>query len=61
MNINVTLTEADIKRLILRELKELTGIPDLKESDVSIKVKSKQNYKSEWEEAAFKAEIDRIV
>lgn len=55
MNIKIELTEEDLKKLIVQELREKLN-HDVKIADISILVKSKQNYKSEWEVAAFRAE-----
>jgi hypothetical protein len=53
--INIELDEKLLRQLVINHLREQLGSISLKEEDVSIQVKSKQNYKSEWEEAAFKA------
>ena len=54
--INISITEDDLKKLIVDHLSEKLNIP-VETSDVKILVKSKQNYKSEWEDAHFKAEF----
>lgn len=57
MNVTIEITETDLKKMIVDRLnKEVPGA-DVKETDVRIEVKSKQNYKSEWESAAFRASI----
>ncbi len=60
--------KAEIDELILRELalkhlqQQLGELGDnLNASDVTIEVKSKQNYRSEWETAAFRATVDRSI
>lgn len=54
MKINFEIDEKTLKKLIQEHFEEKTGqmIP---EDKIVIKVKSKQNYRSEWEIAAFKA------
>ena len=54
MQINIELTEQDLKDLIQQKIESLVNTP-IEKHKISIQVKSKQNYKSEWEEAAFKA------
>lgn len=54
MRINIEINENDLKKLILDYIEnKVDHNVDL--NRVSILVKSKQNYKSEWELAAFKA------
>jgi prolyl-tRNA editing enzyme YbaK/EbsC (Cys-tRNA(Pro) deacylase) len=56
VNISVELTEHDIKRLICEEIAKKTNIEvETVHNTVLIQVKSKQNFKSEWEEASIKA------
>lgn len=54
MNLGVELTEKDIKQLIKSYL-EIQLNREIDDSEISIEVKSKQNYKSEWESAQFRA------
>jgi hypothetical protein len=59
MNITVEITEQDLKRLILAELRQTMPEAEIAETDVTIEVKSKQNYRSEWEQAAFRATVKK--
>lgn len=54
MTINVDINEQAVRELIADYLTEKTGQP-CNPSKVKIEVKSKQNYKSEWEAANFRA------
>ena len=54
MKIQVELSESDLKRLIMEEIHRRLG-DAFDEAKVVIEVKSKQNYKSEWEAAHFRA------
>lgn len=54
MIVNIELNEADLKRLVAAEIAERTG-QEISQDDIELKVKSKQNYKAEWENAAFRA------
>lgn len=58
MKIHIELSEKDIKELIYQHLINVVDI-NLKKDLVRIEVKSKQNYKSEWEEASFRATYER--
>lgn len=58
MNIQVELGEEDLKKLVVKALSEIMNY-EIKPSDITIEVKSKQNYKSEWEVAAFRARINK--
>jgi len=56
MNINIVLSEEDLKKLVVKELSDKLNC-NIDIGVVKIEVKSKQNYKSEWEPAAFRATI----
>lgn len=56
LTINIEIDEKELRKLVKEHLQRLLGDMNLDESCVHIYVKSKQNYKSEWEEAAFKAQ-----
>lgn len=59
MKIKIELTEHDLKRIIANEiLQKLGDLNKFNEANIKILVKSKQNYKSEWEIANFKAEYE---
>ena len=55
MKIRIEIDEAALKRIIMKELRDSLGDVRLDEKKVQIEVKSKQNYKSEWDPAAFRA------
>jgi hypothetical protein len=59
VKINLELTEIELKEIVLAKFQEMLGEIPLKKEDVHIQVKSKQNYKSEWEEASFRAIVNR--
>jgi hypothetical protein len=61
MIINVELSEVELRRLVLARLQELMPDAGLTEKDVDIQVKSKQNYRAEWETAAFRARITKLA
>lgn len=58
--LNLSYTEHDLIRLIIDDISNKTNVV-LNERDVMIMVKSSQNYKSEWEKAAFKAEAHVLI
>lgn len=54
MQIRIKIEEADLKGLVAQLISEKTGaIVD--PENVKIEVKSKQNYRSKWEESNFRA------
>lgn len=58
MTIKIELSESDLKRLIVEHLESQLGSVKLQQEFVIIETKSKQNYKSEWESAAFRARYE---
>ena len=56
MKIEIELTEEDLKQLVLEHLTSLLN-KTIKIEDVIIETKSKQNYKSEWESASYRARV----
>lgn len=55
--IRIEVDALGLKALVLEHVRRLTNDQDVELSDVSIQTKSKQNYKSEWEEADFRASV----
>lgn len=60
MILNIELNEDDLRKLVVEKLSKETNL-DLSVKDVVIEVKSKQNYKAEWESASFRARIHKIA
>ena len=56
MIINIKIRSTEVKKLIFAHLKDVLGesFSDQQINNVKIEVKSKQNYRSEWEEADFR-------
>lgn len=55
MTITIEITEQDLKKLVTDEIQRLAGDVPVNQKDIKIETKSRQNYKSEWESAAFRA------
>ena len=60
MKIRIELDEQTIKGLVIRYLKEQLGDLPLDATCLDIQVKSKQNYKSEWEESAHRVVYEKF-
>lgn len=60
MDIQVVLSESDVRRLIKDEVERLTG-QSVAVAEIKIEVKSKHNFRSEWETANFRAEYRRFT
>lgn len=58
MNIEIVLTELDLKALVIAELTRRLGEIPLEPKDVKIEVKSSQNYRADWEVAHFRAKVN---
>ena len=56
--IEIEIDEADLRSLIKKYLEEKLNFV-FKDEEIKIEVKSKQNYKSEWEVAQFRARITK--
>lgn len=55
--LSVELTEEDLKRLVALEVSRISG-QDCRPEHIKIEVKSKNNYRAEWETAAFRARYE---
>jgi len=55
MKVKIEIDERELRKLVLDHIGLRLGEVPLDKNRVHIRVKSKQNYKSEWEEAAFMA------
>jgi len=51
----IEISEKELRDLVDEHLRRKLGSCVFDEKNVVIEVKSKQNYKSEWEQAAFRA------
>jgi hypothetical protein len=60
MRIQIEIGEDDLKRLIVDSLSDELQT-QIAIGDVKIEVKSKQNYRSEWETASFRATINKTT
>ena len=56
----IELSEVDVRKLVKSHIESIIGA-SVEESDVNIEVKSKQNYKSEWEQAAFRVKVHSTI
>jgi hypothetical protein len=61
MNLNIELTEIEPRALVYSHLASKLGDVSFDRNAVKIEVKSKQNHKSEWESAAFRATLQVIA
>ena len=59
MYMKIELSESDIKNIILDKIGEMFGDVPFDPVYLKIEVKSKQNYKAEWETASFSAIYER--
>lgn len=57
MNLKIEISELELKKLIVAELKTRLGEVTFEPDNVQIEVKSKQNYRAEWEQANFRATL----
>lgn len=55
MHVKLMMTETELAQLIINHFKEKLGEVPFDIANLKIEVKSKQNYKSEWEQAEFRA------
>lgn len=60
MKINIEIDEFQLKRLIMDHLTRQLGEIPITLDRIKIEVKSKQNYKSEWEQASFRATYNNV-
>jgi|JI10StandDraft_1071094.scaffolds.fasta_scaffold75371_7 hypothetical protein len=63
MNITVEVNETELKRLVVSHIAQYFNTDEFSIFDpdkVIIQVKSKQNYNSEWETAAFRARYTTV-
>lgn len=62
MKVKIELTEKDLRDLVHTEIcKKLGNGAHLAPENIKIEVKSKQNFRAEWEVAAFRAVYDGDV
>ena len=59
MQIKLEIDENTLKEIIYDYLQDKLGSVEIETQNIQIMVKSKQNYKSEWEIASFKAVYER--
>lgn len=59
-NIVIEIDESKLKQLVLEYLNDRVDA-GIELSDVTIEVKSKQNYRSEWEYAQFRARVAKLI
>ena len=60
MKIDIEYTEQEMRKLLHADIEEKLNMP-IDENDIKIELKSKQNYKSEWESAAFRARVGKFT
>jgi hypothetical protein len=59
-SVDIMIDESTLKELVCDHLSKVIGAV-IEEADVKIEVKSKHNYRSEWETAAFRATIHKSI
>lgn len=61
MQLRIELTEKDIRALVIKHLQEKLGDIPFDPIFFNLQVKSKQNFKAEWEEAQLRATYERTL
>jgi|GEM_PF-2312343 len=56
--ISIEYTEEDLKQLIREDIQRKMPRVIVERHSISIETKSKQNYRSEWESAAFRGKVE---
>ena len=56
----IEVSEGTLKDLVVRYLEDDLGLQGIDKDDVKIEVKSKQNFKSEWEVAEYRATYIKV-
>jgi ribosomal protein L25 (general stress protein Ctc) len=59
--INIEVDENKLRSILRDYLQEQLGELKIDDKDIKIEVKSKQNYRSEWESAAFRAQLHKVI
>jgi hypothetical protein len=59
MRIRIEIDEKQLRELVTAHLRDQLGELAPKADEVRIEVKSKQNYKAEWEVASFRAVYEK--
>lgn len=57
-NIHIVIDEKELRKILFDYLSSKVDFP-IESNDIIIETKSKQNYRSEWENAAFRAVLNR--
>lgn len=61
MKIAIEIDERTLRQLVYNHILAVLGDVPVDEKDITIEVKSTQNYRSEWEPAAFRATVNKNV
>jgi hypothetical protein len=59
--VNIEISEETLRILIVEYIQDKLGTIECRPNDVTIEVKSKHNYKAEWEPAHFRATVSKLV
>jgi len=60
MKVTIEIDSEELKRLVIAKIEDTLGSVALDNSKVRILVKSKQNYKADWESGDFKAVYETL-
>ena len=59
--IDIIIDENTVKTLINNHITDIMGDLELGDNDINIEVKSKQNYRAEWETASLRAIVRKTI
>jgi len=61
MKIDIEIDEKRLRELVINEIESRLGDIPFDKVDIKIMVKTKQNYKAEWENGEFKATYSKTI
>lgn len=61
MAVNIEVDEETLRALVIKHLQTVCEGLAIDNNDITIEVKSKNNFKSEWETAAYRARVQKRV